>query len=371
MFLIDRGKVKNWLSTGYVSVTLHANCSFGQRQLLLGNSGSGRTSFLSNIGLNSTLNSYYFYLFSSFNFYIYNFIGSSRKEYVYLKFLHNSLNKKFNFFVDSTISLDLYNQLMIPYNVVSDCLILAINGVSSIHFLDSLTNHAKLYRSFMLILKRSPGREAFPGDVFYLHSRLLENYGQFNKFFNYCSITALPVVTLHNEDVTDYITTNLISITDGQWFFSKSLNVLNLFPSFDVNLSVSRLGSITQDSLLRLLSTKFKSFVFSYLLLEEQGFSSSLSKSTRLFKIKGFNLYRFYFYSRGLSHFSLIFSMILFLLFDGFSYCSDSYKGFFSSLYFAKFRFSRLVPSFYWLLGSGSFFNSSIFLNYCFYLFNI
>jgi F-type H+-transporting ATPase subunit alpha len=216
MTLIDRGGVRDWLQTGMASLTIFANCSLGQRQLILGNDKVGKSTMLSNIAKNSSINSYYNLALSFNKFFFYNFIGSSKREFVYNKLLHSSLNKKFNFFVDSTISLNLYSQIRTPYYSVLNCLSLAHNGLNSVHILDSLSNHAKLYRTFMLDLKRSPGREAYPGDVFYLHSNLLEKYGQLNFFHNEGSVTGLPVSVIQNDDITDYITTNLISITDGQ-----------------------------------------------------------------------------------------------------------------------------------------------------------
>lgn len=171
---------------------------------------------LSNIIKNLSLNSS-FRFFSVFNCYsFFNFIGSSSREFVFLRNSHLYYNKFFSFFINGTISNNLYYQLKSPFFVVDVCSFLSSNGVISFHVLDNLDSHSKLFRHLMLDLKRSPGREAFPGDVFYLHSRLLERYGKLNYFYNFGSITGIPILEISQNDLTKYIATNLISITDGQ-----------------------------------------------------------------------------------------------------------------------------------------------------------
>lgn len=216
MFLIDRGCSFYWIQTGMVSLTVFANCSLGQRQLLLGNDKTGKTTLSSNILKNSTLSYYYNLSLIGVFFCFYMFIGSSKREYVFIKRLHNRLNKFFNFFVDSTVTSSIYYQITSPFDLALDCLTLCYNGVSSLTVFDNLSNHAKVYRTFMLSLKRAPGREAYPGDIFYLHSSLLESFGCFNLANNSGSLTAIPLATTQQDDLTDYISTNLISITDGQ-----------------------------------------------------------------------------------------------------------------------------------------------------------
>lgn len=123
---------------------------------------------------------------------------------------------------------------------------------------DDLTRHAKVYRQLSLLLNRPASREAYPGDIFYLHSRLLERCGAFNEHANYGTITALPIVETSTEEVTDYITTNLMSITDGHVLFRRALSNKGLRPPIDSGFSVSRIGGRIQSKLLRSLSDQLK-----------------------------------------------------------------------------------------------------------------
>ena len=117
--------------------------------------------------------------------------------------------------------------------------------------LDDLTHHARSYRELSLLLRRPPGREAFPGDIFYVHARLLERAGQFTPEAGGGSITALPIVETQAENLSAYIPTNLISITDGQIYLSPRLVRKNQFPAVDIGLSVSRVGGKAQHRAFR------------------------------------------------------------------------------------------------------------------------
>merc|ERR1711907_248800 len=120
------------------------------------------------------------------------------------------------------------------------------NGMHAVIFYDDLSKQANAYRQMSLLLRRSPGREAFPGDVFYLHSRLLERASQMSDALGGGSLTALPVVETQGGDVSAYIPTNVISITDGQIFLEGELFNTGLRPAVNVGLSVSRVGSAAQ-----------------------------------------------------------------------------------------------------------------------------
>lgn len=129
---------------------------------------------------------------------------------------------------------------------------------------DNLTQHAKVYRQMSLLLERPASREAYPGDVFYLHSRLLERCGAFSKEAGGGTITALPIVETQTEDMTDYITTNLMSITDGHVLFRRSLANKGNQPPIDSGFSVSRIGGQAQLPLMRRLSEVFRSITVRY-----------------------------------------------------------------------------------------------------------
>src|SRR5690606_31555155 len=125
-----------------------------------------------------------------------------------------------------------------PYAAMSMAESFAAKGGDVLVVLDDLTHHAHTYRELSLLLRRPPGREAFPGDIFYLHARLLERAGQFATSIGGGSITALPVVETQAENLSAYIPTNLISITDGQIYLSPRLVQKNQFPAVDLGLSV-------------------------------------------------------------------------------------------------------------------------------------
>lgn len=146
---------------------------------------------------------------------------------------------------------------------------------------DNLTRHAKFYRQLSLLVDRSAGREAYPGDIFYLHARLLERAGSFSKDVGGGSITALPIVETKGEEITDYITTNLMSITDGHILFSESLVHKNIFPPIDSGFSVSRIGGKTQQKMMRVLSSELKMIITQYSEVEKHsGLGTELQAET-------------------------------------------------------------------------------------------
>lgn len=138
-----------------------------------------------------------------------------------------------------------------PYAAMAMAEYFSDQGRDVVVVFDDLTHHARSYRELSLLLRRPPGREAFPGDIFYVHARLLERSGQFTQKAGGGSITALPVVETQAENLSAYIPTNLISITDGQIYLSPRLVRTNQFPAVDLGLSVSRVGSKAQSKALR------------------------------------------------------------------------------------------------------------------------
>jgi F-type H+/Na+-transporting ATPase subunit alpha len=123
---------------------------------------------------------------------------------------------------------------------------------------DDLSKHAVAYRQISLLLQRPPGREAYPGDVFYLHSRLLERAAKMSDLFGAGSLTALPVIETQAGDVSGYIPTNVISITDGQIFLDNDLFYSNILPAINIGLSVSRVGSAAQTLAMKSVSNSLK-----------------------------------------------------------------------------------------------------------------
>lgn len=132
------------------------------------------------------------------------------------------------------------------------------NGKDVLIIYDDLTKHAIAYRTISLLLRRPPGREAFPGDVFYLHSRLLERSGRLNEKNGGGSMTALPIIETQASDISAYIPTNVISITDGQLFMQSNLFKSGQRPAIDIGLSVSRVGSAAQKKCVKQTSGSLK-----------------------------------------------------------------------------------------------------------------
>merc|ERR1712066_387184 len=154
--------------------------------------------------------------------------------------------------------------------------------------LDDLSRHAVAYREIYLLLRRPPGREAYPGEIFFVHSRLLERSSKLNNSLGGGSNTSFPVIETLAGDVSAYITTNVISITDGQIFLSIDLFLSGIKPSIDVGLSVTRVGSAAQWSGMRLVSGTYKLELAQFVELEAfSQFSSDLGSETKNRLAKG------------------------------------------------------------------------------------
>ncbi|WP_340110585.1 F0F1 ATP synthase subunit alpha [Pikeienuella sp. HZG-20] len=169
-----------------------------------------------------------------------------------------------------------------PYAAMSVAESFAAKGRDVLVVMDDLTHHAHSYRELSLLLRRPPGREAFPGDIFYVHARLLERAGQFTAAAGGGSITALPVVETQAENLSAYIPTNLISITDGQIYLSPRLVRRNQFPAVDLGVSVSRVGGKAQARAFREVAGNLRVTLSQFEELEEFArFGTRLDQATR------------------------------------------------------------------------------------------
>merc|ERR1712159_906682 len=178
---------------------------------------------------------------------IYVAIGQKRSSVIQLtSLLRNNKSLSYSVVVSSTASNSAPLQYLAPYSGCTIGEYFRDNNSHATIFYDDLTKQANAYRQMSLLLRRSPGREAFPGDVFYLHSRLLERASQMSDKLGGGSLTALPVVETQGGDVSAYIPTNVISITDGQIFLETELFYRGIRPAVNVGLSVSRVGSAAQ-----------------------------------------------------------------------------------------------------------------------------
>lgn len=175
-----------------------------------------------------------------------------------------------------------------PYAAMSIAESFAAEGRDVLVVMDDLTRHAHAYRELSLLLRRPPGREAFPGDIFYVHARLLERAGQFSKSMGGGSITALPIVETQAENLSAYIPTNLISITDGQIYLSPRLVRRNQFPAVDLGVSVSRVGGKAQARAFREVAGNLRVTLSQFEELEEFArFGTRLDTATRSRLVRG------------------------------------------------------------------------------------
>jgi F-type H+-transporting ATPase subunit alpha len=173
-------------------------------------------------------------------------------------------------------------QYLAPYTGATLAEFFMYTGRPTLVIYDDLSKQAQAYREMSLLLRRPPGREAYPGDVFYLHSRLLERAAKLNNALGEGSMTALPVVETQEGDVSAYIPTNVISITDGQIFLSASLFNSGLRPAINVGISVSRVGSAAQPKAMKQVAGKLKLELAQFAELEAfSQFASDLDQATQ------------------------------------------------------------------------------------------
>ena len=165
------------------------------------------------------------------------------------------------------------------------------NGMHAVIFYDDLSKQATAYRQMSLLIRRPPGREAYPGDVFYLHSRLLERAAKLSEKYGSGSLTAIPVIETQAGDVSAYIPTNVISITDGQIFLETNLFYQGIRPAVNVGISVSRVGSAAQIKAMKQVSGSMKLDLAQYREMASFAqFSSDLDASTKALLNKGAKL---------------------------------------------------------------------------------
>lgn len=254
--IIYRKKITEPLFTGIMSIDSLIPIGRGQRELLIGDKGTGKTSICFDTILNQKLENKK----NSTNkiFCVYVAIGQKKSS---VKAFYDKLKElgadKYTVIVSATASDPASMQYLAPY---SGCALAEffMGHSHSLIVYDDLTQHAMAYRQISLLLRRPPGREAYPGDVFYLHSRLLERACKLSDIYGGSSLTALPVIETLFGDVTAYIPTNVISITDGQIFLDKNLVIEGTLPAINIGLSVSRVGSAAQITAMKKVAGTLK-----------------------------------------------------------------------------------------------------------------
>ncbi|TET05764.1 F0F1 ATP synthase subunit alpha [Candidatus Dependentiae bacterium] len=233
--IVDRSPVNKSLETGILAIDSLVPIGRGQRELLIGNRYTGKTA----IAIDTILHQK-----GQGVFCIYVAIGQREANIARTAcFLEENGALEYTTIVGADASESVLNQYLAPYVGCTMGEYFRDNGQDALIVYDDLSNHAISFREMSLLLRRAPGREAYPGDIFYLHSRLLERAG---KLETGGSLTALPIVQTQSDDITAYIPTNLISITDGQIFLDTRLFNQGIRPAVNVELSVSRVGGAAQ-----------------------------------------------------------------------------------------------------------------------------
>ena len=230
----------------------------GQRELIIGDRQTGKTAiaidtFINQKPINAGDDE------SKKLYCVYVAVGQKRSSVAkVVKTLEDAGAMEYSIVVAATASESAPLQFLAPYAGCTMGEFFRDNGMHALIVYDDLSKQATAYRQMSLLLRRPPGREAFPGDVFYLHSRLLERAAKMNKELGAGSLTALPVVETQANDVSAYIPTNVISITDGQIFLETDLFYQGIRPAVNVGLSVSRVGSAAQIKAMKQVAGKIK-----------------------------------------------------------------------------------------------------------------
>jgi len=244
--IIPRKSVHEPMQTGLKALDSLVPVGRGQRELIIGDRQTGKTA----VALDTILNQKENYASGDESkrlYCIYVVIGQKRSTVAQVvKTLEDAGAMEYTIVVSATASDPAPLQFLAPYAGCTMGEYFRDNGMHGLVIYDDLTKQATAYRQMSLLLRRPPGREAYPGDVFYLHSRLLERAAKMNDSEGGGSLTALPVIETQASDVSAYIPTNVISITDGQIFLETDLFYQGIRPAINVGISVSRVGSAAQ-----------------------------------------------------------------------------------------------------------------------------
>ena len=248
--VIDRSSVDTPLQSGIISIDAMIPVGRGQRELIIGDRQTGKTA----IAIDTIINQKGKNVFC-----VYCAIGQKSSSVAsIIKNLESHGEMDHTFIVLASAADSAVLQYLAPYSAVAMAEHFMHQGKDVLVVYDDLSKHAIAYRTISLLLRRPPGREAFPGDVFYLHSRLLERAAKLSPARGGGSITALPIVETQAGDISSYIPTNVVSITDGQIFLDTELFNSGFRPAIDVGLSVSRVGGAAQSSVIRKISGRLR-----------------------------------------------------------------------------------------------------------------
>ena len=262
--IIPRKSVHEPMATGLKSIDALIPVGRGQRELIIGDRQTGKTA----IALDTILNQKPLNQGNDESqklYCVYVAVGQKRSTVAqFVKVLEENGALEYSIIVAATASDPAPMQFLAPFAGCAMGEFFRDNGMHAVITYDDLSKQAVAYRQMSLLLRRPPGREAYPGDVFYLHSRLLERAAKLNDSQGAGSLTALPVIETQANDVSAYIPTNVISITDGQIFLETDLFYQGIRPAVNVGLSVSRVGSAAQTKAMKKVAGKIKGELAQY-----------------------------------------------------------------------------------------------------------
>ncbi|MBT4921977.1 MAG: F0F1 ATP synthase subunit alpha [Rickettsiales bacterium] len=289
--IIERKSVHEPMQTGIKAIDSLIPIGRGQRELIIGDRQTGKTAIV----LDTFINQKAAHKLDDENkklYCIYVAIGQKRSSVArFVKKLEENGALEYSIVVSATASDPAPMQFLAPYAGCAIGEYFRDNGMHAVIAYDDLSKHAVAYRQMSLLLRRPPGREAYPGDVFYLHSRLLERAAKMSDDKGSGSLTALPIIETQAGDVSAYIPTNVISITDGQVFLESELFYKGIRPAVNVGLSVSRVGSAAQIKAMKQVAGSIKLDLAQFREMEAFAqFGSDLDSSTKALLEKGSKL---------------------------------------------------------------------------------
>ncbi len=289
--IIPRRSVHEPMQTGLKALDALVPIGRGQRELIIGDRQTGKTAvaidtFINQKQINESEDE------SKKLYCIYVAVGQKRSSVAQVvKTLEEYGAMEYSIVVAATASDPAPLQFLAPYSGCAMGEYFRDNGMHAVIVYDDLSKQATAYRQMSLLLRRPPGREAFPGDVFYLHSRLLERAAKMSDDHGAGSLTALPVIETQGNDVSAFIPTNVISITDGQIFLETDLFYKGVRPAINVGLSVSRVGSAAQTKAMKKVAGRIKLELAQFREMEAfSQFASDLDASTQQLLARGARL---------------------------------------------------------------------------------
>ncbi len=289
--IVPRRSVHEPVQTGLKAIDSLVPIGRGQRELIIGDRQTGKTA----VAIDAVLNQKQINADGQERgklYCIYVAVGQRRSTVAQIvKTLQDYGALEYSIVVAATASEPAPLQFIAPYAGCAMGEFFRDNGMHAVMIYDDLSKHAVAYRQMSLLLRRPPGREAYPGDVFYLHSRLLERAAKMNEDHGAGSLTALPIIETQAGDVSAYIPTNVISITDGQIFLETELFYRGIRPAINVGLSVSRVGSAAQIKAMKQVAGRIKLELAQYREMASFAqFASDLDASTQRLLARGARL---------------------------------------------------------------------------------